>query len=122
MLDTRLILSGLWVATMLTYLWGDVLRMFSGDVTLGEFSSGVKFTQGISLSLAALMVVPIVMVVLSLLLPQNINRWVNIIVAIFWLLFNLVGLPGYPGYYDKFLLVVSIVFNGLVIWYAWKWV
>jgi hypothetical protein len=31
MLDTRIILSGLWVAVMLTYLWGDVLRIFSGD-------------------------------------------------------------------------------------------
>ena len=31
MLDTRIIISGLWVATMLTYLLGDVLRIFSGD-------------------------------------------------------------------------------------------
>lgn len=121
MLDTRLILSGLWVATMLTYLWGDVLRMYSGDATPGEFG-GVEFTQGMGLGIAALMVTPIVMVILSLLLPQNINRWVNIIVAIFWFLFNLVGLPGYPGHYDKFLLAVSMVFNVVVVWYAWKWV
>ena len=120
MLDTRIILSGLWVATMLTYLWGDVLRIFSGDVTLGEFSSGVKYTQGIALGLAALMVVPILMVVFSLLLPQNINRWVNIIVAIFWIIFNLSSLSGYPVY-NKFLLIVSMVFNVMIVWYAWKW-
>jgi hypothetical protein len=29
--DVKIILSGLWVATMLTYLLGDVFRMFSGD-------------------------------------------------------------------------------------------
>lgn len=28
--DTRIILSGLWVALMLTYLLGDVLRIFAG--------------------------------------------------------------------------------------------
>ncbi len=36
MVDTRIILSGLWIATMLTYLWGDVLRIFAGDVIPGE--------------------------------------------------------------------------------------
>ena len=36
MLDTRITLSGLWVAVMLTYLWGDVLRIFAGHVTPGE--------------------------------------------------------------------------------------
>ena len=36
MLDTRIILSGLWTAVMLTYLWGDVLRIFAGHITPGE--------------------------------------------------------------------------------------
>jgi hypothetical protein len=39
------------------------------------------------------MLIPIVMVVLSLILPQPVNRWVSIIVASFFFLFNLVGLP-----------------------------
>jgi hypothetical protein len=40
MVDTRIILSGLWVATMFTYLLGDVLRIFSGDFKSGEQLSG----------------------------------------------------------------------------------
>jgi len=31
MLDTRIILSGSWIALMLIHLLGDVPRMFSGD-------------------------------------------------------------------------------------------
>ena len=31
MADTRIVLSGLWVALMVTYLLGDVLRIFAGD-------------------------------------------------------------------------------------------
>ena len=118
--SVEITLSIIWIAVMLTYLLGDVLRIFTGDVTLGEIQ-GVKFTQGMALGIAALMVVPIIMVVLSLFLPQNINRWVNIIVAAFWFLFNLVGLPTYKGHYDKFLLAVSMVFNAITIWYAWNW-
>ena len=121
MQNEKVTLSIIWIAVMLTYLLGDVLRIFTGDVTPGEIE-GVKFTQGMSLGIAALMVIPILMVVLSLFLPHNINRCTNIIVAGFWLLFNLAGLPSYPGHYDKFFLVVSMVFNGITIWHAWKWV
>ena len=56
------------------------------------------------------------MVVLSLMLPQAVNRWANIIVAVFFFLFNLVGLPTYPSAYDKFLLVVSMGFNVVTVW------
>ncbi len=121
MLDTRIILAGLWIAFMLNNLWGDVLTIFTGDVILGEID-GAKFTQGMALGIAILMVTPILMVVLSLVLPQSANRWANIIVAGFWFLFNLAGLRTYPGHYDKFLLVVSMVFNVITVWYAWKWI
>ncbi|MEW5868271.1 MAG: DUF6326 family protein [Chloroflexota bacterium] len=121
MLDTRIVLSGLWVATMLTYLWGDVLRIMAGDVEPGKFQGGVQATQGMWLMIAAIMLVPIVMLVLTLLLPYPVVRWVNIVVAIIVVVFNLIGLP-YKGAYDNFLIIVSFVFNALVIWYAWKWI
>jgi hypothetical protein len=121
MQNVKVTLSIIWIAVMLTYLLGDVIRIFAGDVVLGEID-GAKFTQGMGLGIAALMVTPILMVVLSLVLPQNINRWANIIVAALWFLFNLAGLRGYPGHYDRFLLIVSMVFNSITIWYAWKWV
>ncbi len=49
------------------------------------------------------------------------SGWANIIVAAFFFLFNLVGLPTYPPLFDKFLLAVSMGFNGVTIWYAWNW-
>ncbi len=120
MADTRIILSGLWVAVMLTYLLGDVLRIFAGDVIPGEIL-GMKPTQGIWLGIAVLMLIPIVMVVLTLTLKYPAIRWANIIVAIFFVVFNLMGLP-YKGAYDNFLIIVGFVFNALTVWYAWQWV
>ena len=38
MVDVRITLSGLWVAVMLTYLLGDVLRVFAGHVVPGEIA------------------------------------------------------------------------------------
>lgn len=121
--DIQIILSALWIATMLTYLLGDVLRIFSGDTQTQEMKEQLtKFTQPMWLFIALLMVLPIVMVVLSVTLPYPANRWVNIIMAGFFFLFNLVGLPTYPSAYDRFLIAVSLVFNALTVWYAWNWI
>lgn len=120
MVDTRIILSGFWIALMLTYLLGDVLRIFSGDATLGEIEGGVPH-QGMWLGIAVLMLIPIVMLVLTLILSHPAIRWINIIAAAFLVVFNLFGLP-YKGLYDNFLIIVSFVFNALTVWYAWKWV
>ncbi|MDX1401344.1 MAG: hypothetical protein R3245_05440 [Kiloniellales bacterium] len=116
--EVRIILSGLWVAVMLTYLLGDVLRIFSGDFAKMEWDPN----QAMMLGIAVLMLIPIVMVVLSLILKYPAIRWVTIVVAILFFIFNLVSLPTYPGAYDKFLLAASLVFNALTVWYAWKWV
>ncbi len=120
MVDRRIVLSGLWVAVMLTYLLGDVLRIFAGDAEPGKIM-GQEATQGIWMLIAVIMLVPIVMVVLSLTLSYPAIRWVNIVVPILVAIFNLIGLP-YKGAYDNFLILVSIVFNALTVWYAWRWV
>ena len=49
-----------------------------------------NFTQAMWLGIAVLMLIPILMAPLSLALPQPVNRWANIIVAVFFFLFNLV--------------------------------
>jgi len=120
MADVRIILSGLWVAVMLTYLLGDVLRGFAGDVTPGEIG-GRKASQGMWLGIAVIMLIPIIMVVLSLTLPYPAIGWVNIVVAVVVVVFNLLGLP-YAGLYDNFLIIVSLVFNAMIAWHAWTWV
>ena len=118
--EVQIKLSAVWVALMLVYLLGDVLRIFAGDFKAGEVS-GVQATQGMWLGMAALMLIPILMVVLTLVLPQPVNRWANIIIAVGFFLFNAVGLPTYPSLYDKFLLAVSLGFNIMTVWTAWKW-
>lgn len=120
MVEVPIKLSAIWVAVMLTYLLGDVLRIFSGDFEAGKIG-GVRVTQAMWLGIAAFMVIPAVMVVLSLVLDQPLNRWANIIVAVVFFLFNLVGLPTYPSAYDRFLLAVSMGFNVLTVWTAWRW-
>lgn len=121
MTDSRMFLAAVWVALMLTYLLGDVLRIFSGDFTAGAIG-GMQVSQAMYLGMAVLMVIPILMVLLTLAVPYPLIRWANIVVAIGFFVFNLIGLPTYPSAYDKFLIIVGLVFNLLTVWYAWRWV
>ncbi len=114
--DYKIRFSILWIACMLIYLLGDVIRIFAGEFTPGEID-GNPVDPNMYLLMAVLMVIPIAMVLLSLILKLQVNSWVNIIIAIGFLAFNLAGIAGYKGF-DIFLLCVSFVINGLTIYYA----
>ena len=120
MINTKIILSATWVVVTLLYLYGDVFRICSGDLAKKPMAD-MNLNQYIWLGLAVLMMIPILMVFLNLVMPQPVSRWVNIIVAVFFFLFNLVGLPTYASLYDKFLIAVNMGFNVVTIWYAWNW-
>lgn len=121
MIDIRIQLSGMWVALMLTYLLGDVVRLYAGDFKPGQIG-GMQISQGMYLAMTVIMLIPILMVIFSLTLDHSVNRWVNIIAAVGMFIFNLIGLPSYPSLYDKFLIVVGLIFNAVTVWNAWNWV
>ena len=118
--DVRIVIAGLWVAVTLTYLLGDVLRLFAGDVTPGELG-GRRASQGMWLGIAVIMLVPILMLVLTLTVPYPLIGWLNLVAAVVVVVFNLMGLP-YKGLYDNFLIAVSFVFTAAIGWSAWTWV
>ena len=103
---------------MLIYLYDDVLRICSGD-----FATDADHTvlAGHVAGHRRLDADPVPDGAAVAGLPQPVNRWANIIVAVFFFLFNLVGLPTYPSAYDKFLLAVSLGFNVMTVWTAKNW-
>ena len=119
-INVKLKLSVLWIAAMFSWVYGDLLRMYSGDFVPGELG-GVLLTQEMWLVAAITMMIPVAMVFLSLELKYKANRRANIIVGIFYTGYNLIGLPTYPSSYDQFLIIVGLVFTALIVWYAYKW-
>ena len=78
-------------------------------------------TNELLLAMGILMVIPIAMVFLSIELPYKANRWANIIIAIFFIVFDGVGFIIPRPAYENFFGIVYIVFCTLIVWYAWKW-
>ena len=119
--DVKIKISALWVAAMFSWVYGDLLRVYSGDFVAGELIGGIQLTQEMWLGAAILMIIPGAMIFLSLTLKDKMNRRVNVILGLFYTGFNLVGLPSYASAYDQFLIIVGIVFTALIVWYAYKW-
>lgn len=123
MVDVKIILSALWIAVEFLYQQGDVQRIYSGDFVPGETEvGGMMSPETIWMISAITMTIPVVMIILSLTLPYNANRWANIIVGLLFFLYTVVGVGRYPSAFDRFLLLVSLVANVLTVWYAWRWV
>jgi hypothetical protein len=70
--------------------------------------------------MSAMLAIPAIMVFLSVELDKAV-RQINIVIAISFFGFNLVGLPTYPSAYDKFLIVSGLIFNAFTIYYMWSW-
>jgi len=127
--NVKIKLAALWIAVEFCFVYGDLLRLYSGDVVGGEGFGGIP-TEGMPISLdllwliaAITMAIPIVMIVLSVMLKYKANRWTNIVVSILFIIYNIVGLSGgsYSSPYDKLLIILSLVFNVLIVWYAGRW-
>jgi hypothetical protein len=96
------------------------MRIFAGDFVAGEMD-GFQVTQIMWLGVAALMLLPILMIYVTMTAPFKVNRYINGILAVFFFLFNLVGLPTYPSLFDQFLIIVGLGFNALTVWRVWRW-
>ena len=118
-------ISALWVGVVLSAHMGDVLRFYEPGIIeqiIAGDVEGMSTTQKGLLLSAIFMAIPIIMAVLSLTLPYNANRWANIIFSIFFFVFTLIWLFTTKAPYKIFLGSISLVFNVLIVWYAWKWV
>jgi len=125
-MDVRIILSGLWVARMLSSLQGDSTR-FHDPVALKELVSGtseIPVTNMMLLILSIILSIPIFMSFLSLTLNDKANRRANLSIGIFFVLFELVFLIfvySQAPAYEMFWGFAYLIFAALVVWYAWKW-
>ncbi len=124
-INVKITLSALWVTLMLVYIYADILGFYSPGiiekVMLGEIG-GIQITEGFLVLMAGWMAIPSIMVFLSLVLKANINRWVNILLAVVSIV--VLGATFFVGELSaRYTLhaMVEGVFIALILWYAWRW-
>lgn len=116
-------LSALWVSLMLCYIYGDIFRLFQHNALQEMLDGkmwGTPVTQWLLVGTSIVIAIPALMVFLSLVLKPALNRWLNIILSVFYIALMIFTMQGAWLYY-KFLGVIEIVLSSLIIWYAWTW-
>ena len=124
-INIKIKLSALWVTVMFLFAYVDILgHMQPGmidEFVTGEVA-GFQITQTWMLGVMVMMSIPALMVFLSLVLKPRVNRWANIIAALFKIIIVVGSLfIGGSWTFYKFGSFVEVVLLSLIIWYAWKW-
>ena len=121
-LDTKVLLSTLWLLVYLNILTADVLSLnIPGSDELLKATSVSMGTPIPQLMLfgAVTNELSIVMILLSRALKYGVNRWVNIVMGIVTITYIWALGSQYSHYI--FIATVETVCLLLIVWNAWKW-
>jgi hypothetical protein len=124
--NVKVVLAGSWIAMLFVFAYVDILAFFRADVLNAALDGKVKdagFTVNQVFLVASLIyvLIPILMVVVSLLLPASINRIVNVAASLVYVITVAVSCVGETWAYY---LAGSVVEIGLLLFIArtaWKW-
>lgn len=121
-LDTKVLLSTLWIVVMINMLKADILSLFipamAEELARTSVSTGASIPQ-LMLFGAIMGQLGIAMIILSRVLKYEINRRVNIVAGIVTIAYIWVGMTTYPHYI--FIATVETFCLLLIVWFAWKW-
>lgn len=121
-IETKVLLSTLWIVVMFNMLKADILSLnipgAAEEVARTSASTGASIPQ-LMLFGAVMGQIGIAMIILSRVLKHGINRWVNIVAGIVTIAYIWGGAATYPHYI--FIAIVETVCLLLIVWFAWKW-
>ena len=121
-IDTKVLLSTLWIVVMINMLKADILSLFipgaAEEVARTSARMGASIPQ-LMLIGAIMGQLGFAMIILSRVLKYGINRWVNIVVGIVTIAYIWGGMASYPHYI--FIASVETVCLLLIIGFAWTW-
>jgi hypothetical protein len=121
-IDTKTLLSTLWIVVMINMLKADILSLYiPGAVEeLAQTSANTGASIPQLMLIGAMMGnISLAMVLLSQVLKVGLNRWVNIIVGVVTIAYIWSGMAPYPHY--LFIASIETLCLLLIIGIAWKW-
>jgi hypothetical protein len=124
--DVKLVLSALWVAMMLVFAYGDIFGFFRADflkaALKGEVATmGFAINQGFLIFTMGYILPGALMVILSLVLKPRVNRIVNIVVGLVYLISIIGFCIGETWVYYLLASFVEVVLLAAIVRTAWKW-
>ena len=122
--NVRIKIAGLWTAMLFMFAYVDIFALFRADILNGILAGTVSvFTidQTFLLITTVYIILPVLMVYLSLVLPTNINRWANVILALLYAVSIAASCIGETWYFYLLGSFVEVVLLLVLIRHAWRW-
>ncbi|GAA6171607.1 hypothetical protein NBRC116592_12770 [Colwellia sp. KU-HH00111] len=121
-INVKLKISALWVAVMFCYVYGDYIEIYvPGVLAEAMLVKSTTETQLEFFAVALLMVIPSVMIFFTLVLKPIINRLLNIILPMFYIILLVAVNLGGGWVFYLFLTAIEIFISVAIAWYAWNW-
>ena len=125
-IDTKLILSGLWIVMLFVFAYVDIFGFFRSDVLSAALDGRVATTDfgvdQVFLSLTLLYIlIPSLMVILSLVLKPRANRIANIVVGVIYAISIIVACIGVGWIYYIAGSIVEVVMLVALVRTASTW-
>lgn len=128
--NAKLTLSIAWSFVLFNYIYADVgffakILMTPAHIERFQAVGALYFSDWLMLALAAMMEIPVAMVLLSWVLAYKANRLANIVAGITMTavimvtLFGALKIP--PLDFYTFFQTIEIAATAAITWYAWQW-
>lgn len=123
-IDLKIKIVSIWTSFMFLYIYVDYFHLYMPGM-LQDILAGKVFvfdiTQMFLLVAMIFVIIPALMIFLSVILPANINRWTNLIVATLYIPYMLFNLAWEAWLHMYIAAAAEVALLLLVIWYSWKW-
>ncbi|MGW6441485.1 DUF6326 family protein [Lentzea sp. NPDC055074] len=124
--DVKLVLSGLWATTLFLFAYVDIFGFFRADLLTAALDGKVSSTpftidQTFLILTTVYIVPPILMVLLTLVLPARVNRVVNIVVSCLYAITVIASCIGETWVYYIAGSLIEAVLLAVVARTAWRW-
>lgn len=127
-INIKIKLAVLWTALMFLYIYADYFRL----MTPGKLEKMMKLqtpmgetTPGLLVTFSVILIIPALMIFLSVFLKPQINKWLNIVVALIYACISiLIITSSIHNEWQRFFVIfnfVEIVIFAIIIAQAWKW-
>ncbi|MBS1682084.1 MAG: hypothetical protein JST48_10250 [Bacteroidetes bacterium] len=123
--SVRIKLAALWTTVMFCYIYGDYFELYVPNKAQGLIDGHNLLNSPIKIFAASvLLTIPALMISLSVLLKQNLNRILNIVFGLFYTaLMLLIAFTSFEPWriFYIFLALVESTLTLVIVWKAWSW-
>jgi hypothetical protein len=121
---TQLALAAMWSSLMFLYVYGDYFQLYTAGkleaMSAGQIGPLGAASESVLLGVAMMMAIPSLMIVLSLLLPPVVGKWLNVLFGLAYTVILALTLPGAPLFYLAYG-GLEIALTLLIAWTALRW-